>query len=79
MPGGSGWPGFGRRGRAAIVRSLQGKAIEPQAVVTISKNLSNTVTLGGEVAAGARVPLTEQGRSAARCHRRRRRHPHFRP
>jgi len=44
-----------------VVRSLQGKAIEPQAVVTISKNLSNTVTLGGEVAAGARVPLSSKG------------------
>jgi polysaccharide export outer membrane protein len=44
-----------------IVTSLQGKAIEPQAVVTISKNLSNTVTLGGEVGNGARVPLSSKG------------------
>jgi polysaccharide export outer membrane protein len=44
-----------------IVKALQGKAIEPQAVVTISKNLSNTVTLGGEVANGTRVPLTTKG------------------
>jgi polysaccharide biosynthesis/export protein len=44
-----------------VVRSLQGKAIEPQAVVTISKNLSNTVTLGGEVAVGTRVPLSSKG------------------
>src|SRR5271156_2847923 len=44
-----------------VVRALQGKAIEPQAVVTISKNLSNTVTLGGEVMTGARVPLSSKG------------------
>jgi polysaccharide biosynthesis/export protein len=44
-----------------VVKSLTGKAIEPQAVVTITKNLSNTVTLGGEVAAGARVPLSSKG------------------
>ena len=45
----------------AIVNALQGKAIEPQAVVTISKNLSNTVTVGGEVASGTRVPLSTKG------------------
>ena len=45
----------------AIVKALQGKAIEPQAVVTISKNLSNTVTVGGEVASGIRVPLSTKG------------------
>jgi polysaccharide biosynthesis/export protein len=44
-----------------VVRALQGKAIEPQAVVTISKNLSNTVTLGGEVVNGARVALSTKG------------------
>ena len=45
----------------AIVRALQGKAIEPQAVVTISKNLSNTATVGGEVANGSRVALSTKG------------------
>ena len=47
-----------------IVRALSGKAIEPQVVVTISKNLSNTVTVGGEIApgpTGERVPLTTKG------------------
>jgi polysaccharide biosynthesis/export protein len=44
-----------------VVRALQGKAIEPQTVVTISRNLSNTVTLGGEVVNGARVPLSTKG------------------
>lgn len=44
-----------------IVRALTGKAIEPQAVVTISKNVSNTVTVGGEVVNGALVPLSTKG------------------
>lgn len=44
-----------------IVHALEHKAIEPQAVVTITKNLSNTVSVGGEVSAGARVPLTTKG------------------
>jgi polysaccharide export outer membrane protein len=44
-----------------IVEALKGKAIEPQAVVTISKNLSNAATVGGEVAVGARVPLSTKG------------------
>lgn len=44
-----------------IVRALTGKAIEPQVVVTISRNLSNTVTVGGEVAQSSRVPLSTKG------------------
>lgn len=44
-----------------IVDALKGKAIEPQAVVTISQNWSNTVTVTGEVTNGARVPLTVRG------------------
>lgn len=44
-----------------IVHALAHKAIEPQVVVTISKNLSNTVSVGGEVASGTRVPLTTKG------------------
>jgi polysaccharide export outer membrane protein len=45
----------------AIVEALRGKAIEPQAVVTISRNMSNTVTVGGEVVSGIRVPLSTKG------------------
>ena len=45
----------------AIVQSLVGKAIEPQALVTITKNVANTVTVVGEVTGGARVPLTTRG------------------
>lgn len=46
---------------AAIVERLSGKAIEPQALVSLSGNISNTVTVTGEVTAGARVPLTTRG------------------
>jgi polysaccharide export outer membrane protein len=44
-----------------IVDALKGKAIEPQALVTISRNYSNTATVTGEVTGGARVPLTVKG------------------
>jgi polysaccharide export outer membrane protein len=46
---------------AAIVERLSGKAIEPQALVGVSRNISNTVTVTGEVTAGARVPLSTRG------------------
>ena len=44
-----------------VVQRLQGKAIEPQAVVTISQNISNTASVTGEVVSGTRVPLTVRG------------------
>ncbi|MFN3659319.1 MAG: polysaccharide biosynthesis/export family protein [Pseudolabrys sp.] len=44
-----------------IVDLLKNKAIEPQAVVTISKNFSNSVTVTGEVTRGAIIPLTVKG------------------
>lgn len=44
-----------------VVRNLTGKAIEPQALVTVTKNISNTVTVIGEVTNGARVPLSPRG------------------
>ncbi len=44
-----------------IVRALGHKAIEPQVVVTIARNLSNTAAVEGEVKTGARVPLTTKG------------------
>jgi polysaccharide export outer membrane protein len=46
---------------AVIVERLRGKAIEPQALVTVGRNVSNTVTVTGEVANGARIPLTLRG------------------
>jgi len=44
-----------------IVKALIGKAIEPQALVSVTHNLSNTVTVSGEVTTGARVPLSPRG------------------
>lgn len=46
---------------AKIVESLQGKAIEPQAIVSVKNNVSNTVTVTGEVVAGKRIPLSQNG------------------
>lgn len=44
-----------------IVQKLTGKAIEPQALVTIAKSFGNTATVLGEITSGARVPLSLQG------------------
>jgi len=44
-----------------IEKRLADKAIEPQVIVTISKSMTNTVTVNGEVVAGARVPLSLKG------------------
>lgn len=44
-----------------IVQALAHKAIQPQVVVTIPRNVSNTVSVGGEVTSGARIPLTTKG------------------
>lgn len=44
-----------------IITHLVGKAIEPQALVTVSHNISNTVTVTGDVTNGARVPLSNRG------------------
>ena len=46
---------------ARVVEQLKGKAIEPQAVVTITKNRNNTVTVTGEVTNGALVPVSGKG------------------
>ncbi len=44
-----------------IEKRLADKAIEPQVIVTISKSLTNSVTVTGEVVNGARVPLSLKG------------------
>lgn len=44
-----------------IERRLKGKAIEPQAIVTVPKSVNNTVTVTGEAIAGARIPLSLKG------------------
>lgn len=45
----------------AIIRALAQRAVDPQVVVTVTKNVSNTVSVVGEVTGGARVPLTGAG------------------
>jgi polysaccharide export outer membrane protein len=44
-----------------IVKALSGMAIQPQALVTVTKNISRTVTVSGDGIAGARVPMTPRG------------------
>ena len=44
-----------------IMQRLADKAINPQALVSVTRNVSNMVTVMGEVAAGARVPLSVRG------------------
>jgi polysaccharide biosynthesis/export protein len=45
---------------ARIVAALKGKAADPQAIVTLSRNTTNTVTVTGDVTNGARLPLGPQ-------------------
>ncbi len=47
--------------QAAIERQLQDKAIQPQVLVTVSRPISNTVAVTGEVAGGGRIPLSTKG------------------
>ena len=44
-----------------IQQRLAEKAIEPQAIVTVTKSVTNTATVSGEVVGGARVPLSVGG------------------
>jgi polysaccharide biosynthesis/export protein len=44
-----------------IEKRLSEKAIEPQVIVTVTRSLTNTATVTGEVVAGARVPLSLKG------------------
>jgi polysaccharide export outer membrane protein len=45
----------------AIEQRLGGKAIDPQAIVTVTKSICNTATVTGEVISGTRVPLSVKG------------------
>ena len=45
----------------AVVAGLTGKAVQPQALVTVQQSVANTVTVTGEVAGGARVALSPAG------------------
>ena len=44
-----------------IEKALEGKAIQPQALVNVVHSVSNAVTVTGEVSSGARVPLSVRG------------------
>ena len=44
-----------------IEQALEGKAIQPQVLVNVSKAFSDSVSVGGEVSAGARIPLSVKG------------------
>jgi polysaccharide biosynthesis/export protein len=44
-----------------IEQRLAEKAIEPQVLVNITRSITNTATVSGEVVAGARVPLSING------------------
>ena len=44
-----------------IEQRLSGKAIDPQAIVTVGKSVNNTVTVTGEAIIGARMPLSLKG------------------
>lgn len=44
-----------------IVAKLDGRSAQPQAMVTLTKNLSNSVTVTGDVTNGARVPISPSG------------------
>ena len=44
-----------------IEQRLAEKAIEPQVIATVTKSVTNSVTVAGEVVNGARVPLSVRG------------------
>jgi polysaccharide biosynthesis/export protein len=44
-----------------IEQALEGKAIQPQVLVNVTKAVSNSVSVDGEVSAGARIPLSVKG------------------
>jgi polysaccharide biosynthesis/export protein len=44
-----------------IEQALEGKALQPQVLVNVTKATSDSVSVGGEVTMGARVPLSVRG------------------
>lgn len=47
--------------QTAIVNALAKKAIDPQAIVSVTQNASRFITVAGEVGQGGRFPVTENG------------------
>jgi polysaccharide export outer membrane protein len=57
-------PVVGKTTRAVqqtIEQALEGKALQPQVLVNVTKATSDSVSVGGEVTMGARVPLSVRG------------------
>jgi polysaccharide biosynthesis/export protein len=52
---------YPREVESMVVSALQGKAVEPQVVATVTHSVEDSVSVGGEVANGARVPLSVEG------------------
>lgn len=50
-----------RAAEKKIEQALAGKAVQPQVIVNVTQSASDTVTVTGEVANGARVPLNVNG------------------
>lgn len=50
-----------RQVQKTIEEALQGKAIQPQVLVNVTTPVAETVSVGGEVATSARVPLSIKG------------------
>lgn len=44
-----------------VVRGLAGKTADPQAMVSLTRNISHSATVTGDVTQGARVPLSPNG------------------
>jgi polysaccharide biosynthesis/export protein len=44
-----------------IIQQLKGRSAQPQVMVTVTRNLSNSVTVTGDITNGARIPLSAVG------------------
>ncbi|SEC30979.1 MULTISPECIES: polysaccharide biosynthesis/export family protein [unclassified Beijerinckia] len=52
---------YPRNVEKTVEQALEGKAIQPQVIVNVTRPVSSSVTITGEVAGGARIPLTVRG------------------
>ena len=50
-----------REVQLVVEKALEGKAIQPQVLINVTHSLSNSVSVGGEVTTGARIPLSVKG------------------
>ncbi|MDR3461025.1 MAG: polysaccharide biosynthesis/export family protein, partial [Beijerinckiaceae bacterium] len=47
-----------REVQSVVEKALEGKAIQPQVLINVTHSLNNSVSVGGEVTTGARIPLS---------------------